>query len=347
MPKASIIIPTFNRCSMLGRAVESAFRSGGDAEVIIIDDASIDETPRVCQSFPQAKVIRLQKNVGLAGARNAGIEQATGDYIVLLDDDDVRLPDSLPSQIQQLESHPDAAFCYGKVIIGDNQTCEPTADSMPGELPVGDLFWKLLRGNFIPAVSTVIRKTALQTIGSFDPSLRQVEDWDLWLRLSERSSVQAVPEPVAIYRAFLPNSEQLSSNRARMARAAAAVQKKAMRLPRARHDVSRARCIRAGFVGELRFGLLIDSVEALLGGHKRQAVDALHTLLRIFPVTLFRSAEFRALLKLAHSKSDCLARPQQKQLKSIRKHLWDTISEHIPVDDVSNAPTAEKGGMKN
>ena len=345
MPKTSIIIPTFNRCSMLGRAVESALRAGGDAEVVIVDDASTDDTAQVCKSFTQAKVIRMVKNVGLAAARNAGIEHATGDYIALLDDDDVRLPESLPAQIHQLEAHPDAAFCYGKVILGDNQTCEPTTEMMPSELPTGDLFWKLLRGNFIPAVSAVIRRSALESAGRFNSTLRQVEDWDLWLRLSENATVQAVQQPVAIYRAFLPHSQQLSSNRARMARAAAFVQKKAMRLPRARLDPSRAGRIRAAFVGELRFGLLIDSVEALLIGQKRAALDTLHTLLRIFPLILIYSPEFRRLFKLAHSKSDCLARPVQKQLKIIRKHLWDTISDHIPVDNTLNP--SNTGGPMN
>jgi glycosyltransferase involved in cell wall biosynthesis len=329
MPRASIIIPTFNRCSLLTRAVKSALLAGGDTEVIIVDDASTDETPKVCANFEGVRVIRLDRNVGLAGARNAGIRVARGDYIALLDDDDVRLPDSLPAQIHLLDEHPEAAFCYAKVILGSTDSCEPTEKSLPEELPSGDLFWRLLRGNFIPAISAVIRRSALNNSGLFDPKLRQVEDWDLWLRLSENAPVVALESPVTIYRSFQPDSHQLSSNRARMAQSSAAVQKMALKLPRARLDPSEARSVRNDYLSELRFSLLIDSVEALLLNQKDDAASNLKTILRILPSSLFTLVEYRQLLRVAYSNLNCQSRPVQKQLKAIRKHLWNTIADHI------------------
>ncbi len=331
MPKTSIIIPTFNRCAMLGRAVESARLAGGDPEVIVVDDASTDATADVCAGLQHAHVIRLKHNVGLAAARNAGIRECTGDFIALLDDDDVRLPGSLQGQIAALQSNQEAAFAYGRVIVGTSETCEPTAETSPRELPTGDLFWKLLRGNFIPAISVVLRRAPLIQAGLFDPKLRQVEDWDLWLRLSERWPVVAVESPVAVYRAFKRDSKQLSSNRARMARSTAAVQRNALRLPRARLDAARGAGLRESLLCELRFTLLLDSIEALLIGAKAHAADNLRAISLLKPASILTSAEYRRVIRIALVSHGQDRRMVEKQLKAIRKHLWNTVAAQIPV----------------
>ncbi len=332
MPKTSIIIPTFNRCAMLARAVESARLAGGDPEVIVVDDASTDATADVCAGMQHVRVIRLTKNVGLAAARNAGIRECTGDFIALLDDDDVRLPDSLQGQIAALESNQEAAFAYGRVIIGSSETCEPTAETSPKELLTGDLFWKLLRGNFIPAISVVLRRAPLIQAGLFDRNLRQVEDWDLWLRLSEHWQAVAVDSPVAVYRAFNRDSKQLSSNRALMARSTAAVQRRALRLPRARLAAARGARLRENLLCEIRFTLLLDSIEALLLGDKALAAGNLRTISLLKPASVFTSTEYRQVTRLAFFSQRQDRRAVEKQLKAIRKHLWNTIDAQIPVD---------------
>jgi glycosyltransferase involved in cell wall biosynthesis len=319
--RISIIIPTFNRARLVGRAVQSALQAGGNPEVIVVDDASTDDTPAVCAEFQNVRAIRLQKNVGLGAARNVGIRASRGDYIALLDDDDMRLPDSLPAQIEALEKNPDAAFCYGQVLIGDCETGELTGEAIPKDLPSGDVFWRLLRGNFIATLSVVLRRQPLFDVALFDPKLRQVEDWDLWLRLSEKWLVAAVEHPVAIYRMFKRTSEQLSSNRALMARAAAAVQRRALDLPRAAKESDRARACRKQFLNETRYTLLHETIEALLAGAKKPARDYLFTVLRLTPGSL-RSQEFRELSALASGRVGNDSREYQKRLKAVRKKLW-------------------------
>jgi len=73
MVKVSLIIPTFNRPHLLPRAVESALRAGGDVEVIVVDDASEDSTASVCAALRGIKYVRLERNQGVAGARNVGL----------------------------------------------------------------------------------------------------------------------------------------------------------------------------------------------------------------------------------------------------------------------------------
>src|SRR2546422_872849 len=113
MVKVSVIIPTFNRPHLLPRAAESALRAGRDVEVIVVDDASADRTASVCAALPDIKYVRLDRNQGVAGARNVGLLESTGDFVAFLDDDDLRLPYSLDHQLSLLEAVPDAGFVAG------------------------------------------------------------------------------------------------------------------------------------------------------------------------------------------------------------------------------------------
>src|SRR5258708_33457598 len=117
MPSASIIIPTYNRRRLLPRAVASARAAGKDIEIIVVDDASVDETALVCRELGGLKYIRLDRNQGVAGARNIGILASTSEFIAFLDDDDLRLPDSLDLQTQMLRANPAAGLVCGAMLI--------------------------------------------------------------------------------------------------------------------------------------------------------------------------------------------------------------------------------------
>ena len=122
MPRVSVIIPTHNRASLLQRAIESAKHAGTDIEIIVVDDASTDETQSTCRGRPDIIYLRMERNVGQARARNAGIVRSTGEYLAFLDDDDLRLPRSLDMQAEILESDKDLGFVYGQVHVGDPKT---------------------------------------------------------------------------------------------------------------------------------------------------------------------------------------------------------------------------------
>ena len=233
MPRLSIIIPTHNRAALLPRTIESAWRAGTDLEVIVVDDASSDDTPQVCEKLNNIRYVRLEHNAGVAGARNAGIMASRSEYLAFLDDDDLRLPGSLDAQIRVLEANPQAALVYGRVLIGDVQNCIPTGECYPASCPTGDVFWSLLANNFIPMPSVVARKRHLIEAGLFDASLSRVRDWDMWLRVAEKFPIAAIEEPVAVYRKWNLASNQLSSDRASSYCGAALVQARALRLPRA------------------------------------------------------------------------------------------------------------------
>ena len=113
MATVSVIIPTHARPDLLPRAVDSARQAGTDVEIIVVDDASTDETARVCQGLENIKYVRVERNQGVAGARNLGIFVSTSDYIAFLDDDDLRLPGSLDHQLAALKANPEAGFVCG------------------------------------------------------------------------------------------------------------------------------------------------------------------------------------------------------------------------------------------
>src|SRR5882672_5462569 len=210
MSLTSIIITTYNRPQLLRRAVESAFAAGTNVEVVVVDDASTDETAAVCKELPGIKYVRVERNQRVAGARNLGLLVCSGDYITFLDDDDVRLPGSLEVQIKLLEANSEAGLIYGQAILVD-QTGKSTNQSYPVVSPQGDVLWELLGQNFIPCGTAVFRRSCLDRIGLLDQSLAGIDDWDLWIRIAELYSILALAEPVICWRRSTPASQQGTS----------------------------------------------------------------------------------------------------------------------------------------
>ena len=235
MAKVSVIIPTFSRPHLLPRCVNSALEAGSNLEVIVVDDASSDETANVCRSLRNIKYVRLDLNRGVAAARNEGLRASSSEYVSFLDDDDLRLPNSIDAQISLLESHPDAGMIYGRALYGDEQ-CRPKGSSYPDECPEGDIFWQLMQWNFVPCQTVIFRRACLERVGRLDESAAGVDDWDLWVRISELYPVLATDEPVAIWRQPTPTSGQLSFRVDRMHRRACQLHReKWLRLPRSMH----------------------------------------------------------------------------------------------------------------
>ena len=210
MKLTSIIVTTHNRPQLLRRAVESAFAAGTNVEVVVVDDASTDKTAAVCRELTGIKYVRVDRNQRVAGARNLGLLVCSGEYITFLDDDDVRLPGSLESQIKLLEANPEAGLIYGRAILAD-QTGKSTNQSYPFVCPQGDVLWELLGQNFIPCGTAVFRRSCLDRIGLLDQSLAGLDDWDFWIRIAELYSILALEELVLCWRQSTPASLQGTS----------------------------------------------------------------------------------------------------------------------------------------
>lgn len=297
MTTTSIIITTHNRPHLLPKAVASAQAAGTNVEVVVVDDASTDKTASVCRQLPNIKYVRLDRNQGVAGARNVGIIASSGDYLSFLDDDDSRLPNSLNVQIQALESNAQAALVYGQAIVGDDDG-RPTAQMYPAHCPRGNLFWELMRQNIIPCGSAVFRRSCLLRVGLLDQELAGVDDWDLWVRLAELYPVEAVDHPVMVWRRSNPDSKQGTSNAVRMVALATKQFPKWMMLPTAR-EASRKqrRTTWLAFSENLASHLLRDAGRAWRRRKRSCAAEDVWTAMRFHPRGIARLARNRAALR--------------------------------------------------
>src|SRR5882724_2805674 len=232
MPGASIIIPTHNRPHLLPRAVESARAAGTDVEIIVVDDASSDETASVCRELADIKYVRLERNQGVAGARNVGILASSSEFIAFLDDDDLRLPGSLDLQREALAADPDIGFVCGAMLIADQDYRLTGEVSSPGHA-AGDIFWQLLELDFpMMPLGVLIRKECFLRVGLLNRRLRGIDDWDILVRIAELYPVMIMEQPVGIYRRPTPVSGQGSSAQAAQLYHAVCHQLQLFRLPR-------------------------------------------------------------------------------------------------------------------
>ncbi|HEV8426717.1 MAG TPA: glycosyltransferase [Pyrinomonadaceae bacterium] len=287
MPSVSVVITTYNRAQLLRRAIESALNAGSDPEVIIVDDCSTDDTREVCEEFAGIRYVRLRSNRGLAHARNVGIAESSCEFIAFLDDDDLRLPGSLDTQFRVLSADHNTAFCYGQALMGDARRQLPTGEIYPISCPQGDIFWDLLEDNFIPMPSVLARKSSLINLGGFNTDLSLIEDWDMWLRLSEHFLIAAIEEPVAIYRKPVAESNQMCSNSAQLCRQALYVQQMALNRPRAQvAPRSRRRYVRRRFRDRAYEILMTEATNSI---HEGDAKSARANLLDAFRFRPFRT----------------------------------------------------------
>jgi len=289
MSLTSIIVTTHNRPQLLRRAVESALAAGTNVEVVVVDDASTDETAALCKELSGIKYVRVERNQRVAGARNLGLLVSSGEYITFLDDDDVRLPGSLEGQIKLLEANAEAGLVYGQAILVD-QTGKSTNQSYPRVCPQGDVLWELLGQNFIPCGTAVFRRSCLDRIGLLDQSLAGLDDWDLWIRIAELYSILALEEPVLRWRQSTPASQQGTSAAALIvSRSVRQFQETWQNLPRV---ASASRTMKRGawrrFSRNMCAHLSYQALRALRDRQLVQATRNLFALVRLVPAAMLR-----------------------------------------------------------
>lgn len=207
MTKISIVIPAYNSEACIRETLESAVNQTSAAdEILVVDDGSTDNTEAVVRSFGDPVRYIRQKNQGIAGARNTGVREATGEWISFLDHDDLMLPDKIEKQRAVIEANPDLVVVYSAFtyLYTDGSTKPVPA------FPAKDL-WPALRYRtpILPSTA-IIRRSALIEIGGF-VQLYCVDDWSLWFRLVRRYSAaafQEMPESLTMYRWWENNTSK-------------------------------------------------------------------------------------------------------------------------------------------
>ena len=205
----SVVIPTFNRISMLGEAVKSVReQSLPPRQLIVVDDGSSDGTWDWLQSQKGLIALR-QENRGSAAARNFGAAVAETEYLAFLDSDDLWLPKKLEVQTAFLEENPEYGFCQTEEAwYRDGVRVNPMKKHAK---PSGQVFEACLGRCLISPSGVMFRREFFEELGGFDESFEVCEDYELWLRASLRSPFRTLEEPLTVKRGG--HADQLSQTR--------------------------------------------------------------------------------------------------------------------------------------
>jgi len=202
-PCISVLMPVYNGERFLREAIESILnQTFTDFEFIIVDDGSTDNTWQILQGYaasePRIVLVRNETNLGLARSRNRILGRARGEYIAVMDADDVSLPERLSTQVAFLDESPEVGVvgCAIHVIDADGSSIRivhyPTMHSL--------LLWALCFHTPFAQPSVVMRRAAVERVGGYDTSFPPAEDRDLWQRLSSVTHLANLPEVYLLYR---------------------------------------------------------------------------------------------------------------------------------------------------
>lgn len=185
-PKVSVIIPAYKAAEYIGATLKSVFeQTFKDYEVIVVNDGAPDteETERVLEPYLGRIVYIKQENRGVSGARNTAIRNARGEYVALLDSDDMWEPEYLEIQVAALESDPsiDVIYPNGVIFGGGPGTGRKCMDLSPSEGEV--TFESLITQRCTVLTFVTARRETILRAGLLDEALRSSEDFDLWLRI--------------------------------------------------------------------------------------------------------------------------------------------------------------------
>lgn len=234
-PLVSVVIPCYNGARYILSTLASVLDQGIDElEVIVVDDGSRDgSADLVRRAYPQVRVDE-QANAGVAAARNRGIALARGEFVAFVDADDIWLPGKLAAQLDLMRSHPDCRMNYAAWQVWDSDSPAPApsdleevqrsaADTARWAGPSGWIYPALLLDCYVWTSTVLARRSLFDEIGTFDPTLRLGEDYDLWLRASRVTPILRLPRPYALYRihpASITHTRPTGNHRARVIEAA-------------------------------------------------------------------------------------------------------------------------------
>ena len=213
----SVIIPTYKRQpNMLKRAVLSVInQSYQNIEVIVVDDSPTDfefrsEVEKMLNSLDKRiRYIKHDTNMGACAARNTGINASCGEFIAFLDDDDEWLHNKLEKQLKKIVLFKETGLIYCREYIVNENTGNIQISTR--KCHAGYVFDNLIISNFIGSTSFVLaKKECFKKVGLFNTQLESAQDYDMWLRISQKYIVDFVNEPLVNY--YVHNEGRISDN---------------------------------------------------------------------------------------------------------------------------------------
>ena len=207
-PRVSVLLTTHNGAAFLRPTLDSVLaQSFQDFELVVVDDASTDATPQLLAACadPRLRILRSDRRLGVAEARNVGFAACRGTFIAAQDHDDLSRPDRLAVQLRYLERHPDIVLAGGEVLIEVAGRLDPT-DHLPGATPAL-LRWMLHVDNPLTWSTVMVRADAARRLGRFmRPEFEPADDFDLYHRLLAQGGIARLDDTLGVYRWHAANA---------------------------------------------------------------------------------------------------------------------------------------------
>lgn len=187
----------------IGSVLAQTYRN---IQLVVVDDGSTDETPEILKAYGSALEVVTQPNRGVSAARNRGIAHSQGEFIALLDSDDLWLPAKVEAQMNFFASHPAAWICQTDEIWIRNGV--RVNSGKRHQKPSGMIFEPSLELCLVSPSAVMMRRDIFSRVGLFNERFPACEDYDLWLRISCRYPVHLIPDRLVVKRGG--HADQLS-----------------------------------------------------------------------------------------------------------------------------------------
>lgn len=235
-PRVSIAIPTWNGAALVGETLATALgQTFEDVEILVVDDASEDGTLETVATIPDARVrvLRGKERLGIPGNWNRCLAEARGEYVKVLCQDDLLAATAVERLVTALDASPASPLAFSRreirhqglqtplPLLGDSylRALEGFYASFAGELTGAQMIESALLRGQDPTVNLIgepsfalMRSDAARSSGGFDQGLRQLVDWDLWLRLARRGPVAFVDASLGVFRVH-PGGASAANNK--------------------------------------------------------------------------------------------------------------------------------------
>lgn len=217
-PLVSVILPSYNHGKYIGEAIESVLKQDfEDFEFLISDDASSDNTVEIIKKYndPRIKAHFFKSNQGATINGGYLLNQVKGKYVALINSDDVWLPNKLSTQVEFMESQPEygACFTWAKLIDenGEDIKAKDLVFNQPNRTQGGWLEYFFTKGNCLCHPSMLIKSEAYEVAGSYNLAMRQLPDFDMWVRLVKKYPIHIITSVYVAHRRFIHSGENTSS----------------------------------------------------------------------------------------------------------------------------------------
>jgi len=216
-PLVSVIMSNYNGERFVAQTIKSVLnQTYSNFEFIIIDDCSTDRSRDIICSYTDKRIQTyfFDRNEQMCFAFNYGLEYGTGKYYARIDSDDTWRPDKLEKQVSYMEEHENCGACFTLVNVvdeNDNLLSEQDTDRVllfntQNKNRLDWLHYFFFKGSCLCHPSVVFRRDVIQKVGNYNYSLRQIQDYDLWIRIAKIADIHVLQERLTNYRWFLDGS---------------------------------------------------------------------------------------------------------------------------------------------